>query len=620
MDKKRYFQILALPTLIYAVLFPILLYDNYSSFTMILFVIVTVIYTNHIMKMMDISCKKETRGYIIFMLLLAVSDMLTGNEVIIMFNNLGILILLLRMLIHNYQEDTQWTFEQHIVSIPAAVVGTIAGIGSPFGDFLESKSKGNIEEEREHASSKAAQVFMGFIIAIPLLIIVTALLSSADSVFAEMLSHMIDVDWNIGMIFQIVVMFAFAFLAAYCGMRYLKQNQMGQKTMTRPQWEPTIGITILALVSVIYLLFCGIQLVYLFWGKTQLPQGYTYAEYAREGFFQLLVVCVLNLLMVLLMGQYFKKSKVLNIFMTLISVCTYIMLASSGFRMVLYIRNYHLTFLRVLVLWALCMMAMLLAGIIYQIYKKEFHLFQFALLVVCVGYLVLSFSHVDYFIARYNLEQMDEQKVQSSTESQSIAAPQDAEDSRGTMDYSYLTQLSADAAPAMVGYEGEWMQEYVNHLAHDTQDGWRQFNVSRFYARLLYKDDIQESTDQIQISVTNQCQLEVSDIALHYEVYEGQSGSQGSVNADGSTVVLQPWKDDAEESDASQTFELTNEDLGIEFNSSNNPGTLTISLSLTDANGVQQNTDTYQLYPYFGEHYNIVLFQDEIGAYHIYAE
>lgn len=45
-----------------------------------------------------------------------------------------------------------------------------------------------------------------------------------------------------------------------------------------------IANTILVLISVVYVLFCIIQIFSLFLGKMQLPAGYTYARYAREGF------------------------------------------------------------------------------------------------------------------------------------------------------------------------------------------------------------------------------------------------------------------------------------------------------------------------------------------------
>ena len=55
-----------------------------------------------------------------------------------------------------------------------------------------------------------------------------------------------------------------------------------------------IAITIAAMLTLLYLVFSVIQIVYLFMGNMTLPSGYTYAKYAREGFFQLLAVSVLK--------------------------------------------------------------------------------------------------------------------------------------------------------------------------------------------------------------------------------------------------------------------------------------------------------------------------------------
>jgi len=62
---------------------------------------------------------------------------------------------------------------------------------------------------------------------------------------------------------------------------------------------------------------------------------------------------VLNLLLVLAGMRFFKESKILKVLLTLMCLCTFIMIASSAMRMILYIKTYHLTFLRILVLWGL---------------------------------------------------------------------------------------------------------------------------------------------------------------------------------------------------------------------------------------------------------------------------
>ena len=158
------------------------------------------------------------------------------------------------------------------------------------------------------------------------------------------------------------------------------------------------------MLSAVYLLFCGIQVIYLFFGGGNLPDGYTYAGYAREGFFQLLAVSILNLVVVLVGIYLFSEHKVLKGILTVMSLCTFVMIVSSALRMIMYIRYYYLTFQRVLVLWALLVLFLLFVGVVRNIYVKDFDLFRYGIIVITVLYLAFSFSHPDYYIAKVNLD------------------------------------------------------------------------------------------------------------------------------------------------------------------------------------------------------------------------
>ena len=157
----------------------------------------------------------------------------------------------------------------------------------------------------------------------------------------------------------------------------------------------------------------------------QLPSGYTYARYAREGFFQLLFVCILNVIIVLLGSELFRKNKILNAFLILITLCTYIMIASSTYRMGLYVSEYGLTATRLCVFWALGVIALFMLGVILSICRPAFSLFRYGIIVIGVCYLVLAFARPDYLVARYNTVCMED------------------------TDYKYLMSLSTDASPAL---------------------------------------------------------------------------------------------------------------------------------------------------------------------------
>ena len=199
--------------------------------------------------------------------------------------------------------------------------------------------------------------------------------------------------------------------------------------------EPIIAIIVTAALSVLYLMFSVIQILYLFIGNMRLPDGYTYSSYAREGFFQLLAVCILNLMIVLICLYLFRENSVLKAILTIISGCTFIMILSSALRMLMYINRYNLTFLRIFVLWSLSVIFLLMAGVTISIYMHKFPLFTYSMVIVTVFYIGLSFSRPDYWIAKYNLnpehiEYLDDYDTRDSG--------------------NYLGKLSADAAPILL--------------------------------------------------------------------------------------------------------------------------------------------------------------------------
>ena len=168
----------------------------------------------------------------------------------------------------------------------------------------------------------------------------------------------------------------------------------------------------LSVISILYLVFSVIQILYLFIGDFRLPEGYTYAKYAREGFFQLLFVCLLNLLIVLFVLKHFRRGIITKILLTVISACTYIMIASSALRMGMYVSEYNLTRQRVKVFWALATLAIIFIFVVINIYKENFRLSRWAMIAFCICYLVLSFGRMDAFIARYNLSKLTNEEME----------------------------------------------------------------------------------------------------------------------------------------------------------------------------------------------------------------
>lgn len=475
-ERALRFKAMLLPTLIYAFFFTLFLYENYSSYTMPLFVMATLCYCNYCMNKMEVAQKKGTVFYFAGMLLLGVSSFLTGNGFIIFCNTVGIGLLLICMLLHNFYDDAKWGFGKYVESILCAIFGAISCIGDPFTDASCYQ-----KEAKDEKHSTIMYVGIGVAISLPLLVIVILLLSSADLVFAEFINN---INWNFGDIIGVSITFIFALLASYCGIRYLGKGSLSAESKAPKMYEPVIATTVLSLLSIVYVFFCMIQIVYLFIGNMKLPQDYTYAEYAREGFFQLLFVCLLNLIIVLIVLGHFEKRPILKGLLALISACTYIMVASSAYRMTLYVQNYQLSFLRVLVFWGLGVIALFLAGIMIQIFKTDFPLFRYGLVMFSVCYLLLAFGRPDYLIANYNLSAFDKGQGEKAE----------------FLDYWYVADLSTDAAPAIADFvkthtlsskDKHWVEHYVARVSDFESESIRQLNLSHAVAKSLFKDEIE---------------------------------------------------------------------------------------------------------------------------------
>ena len=465
----------------------------------------TVLYCRYAEKKDGIALKHDKFWYEFLLVLLGISCGLTDNDYIIFFNLVGMVVTLFAMLIHDFYEDSTWTLPKYFAQFFKLLEGIIAGVSGFFYDAIATHRS----DDEPGKKKTGTYILLGLLIAAPLLAIIIVLLSSADFVFQSLLKDMFRFSFATCVL--VLITFSVGFFASYSCLRAFLTRTQEVQIKDSQRFEPVIAITVLSVISVVYLVFSGIQIAYLFIGNMTLPGKYTYAEYAREGFFQLLVVCILNLIIVLFTLARFGEHPALKGLLCLISACTYIMLASSALRMVMYIDVYYLTRKRVLVLWGLALIAILLIGIIVQIFKKNFLLLRYGMIVCALCYLVLSFGRMDYWIAEYNTKMI-------------LTSPEHALEVEGKLNadqknsLSYLSVLSADAAPVIFEYEPQddlvdaavvfpfmtsstpvslvavkedpdWVSEYKGNIGSVREDSYRQWNLSRFTAKTLLGDE-----------------------------------------------------------------------------------------------------------------------------------
>ena len=429
---KEHFSFFGIGSLLYAIFYTFCLYKNASGITYPFFVAGTLFYFFFSMQKLGVPYKKSSIFYLVSIQLLGISNCLTDSPQLLFFNKCGIFLLALVLMLHTMYADHSWDLPKYFTACFQTIGTAISCLFRPFSDLASYAD--TQKKNKTGKKSYFIPVAIGIAITVPLLLIVTALLASADAVFAEIFHRILEAI-NFETIFGTLFMTVFVFFCSYAAYAALAMKNIKEERADHRNQEPIIAIIITTALCFVYLIFSVIQILYLFIGNMRLPEGYTYSGYAREGFFQLLTVCILNLIIVLIFLYLFRENIVLKILLTVLSGCTFIMILSSALRMLMYINRYNLTLLRILVLWALAVIFLLMMGVTAFIYKNSFPLFPYGMAVVTVFYIALSFAHPDYWIARYNLDQ----------EHLAYLDGYDLHDNQR-----YLSTLSADAAPILL--------------------------------------------------------------------------------------------------------------------------------------------------------------------------
>lgn len=508
---RKQFPLFGIGCLLYSAFYAFCLYRNTSGITYPFFVAGTLCCFFFSMKKLGVPFKKSSVFYIAGITFLGISNCMTASPQILKMNKFGIFLLTFILMLHTMYDDKTWNFNNYFFAVFRTIGSFFCCLVSPFGDmvsYFDAK-----KQEKNAKKSYFLPAFAGFIIALPLLFFITLLLVSADAVFADMLSRLMEA-LNVWTSIEIISLMAVVFFSSYAVLSALCRKEVKERTEKKTKFDPVIAIVITSLLCLLYMAFSIVQILYLFIGNMKLPENYTYASYARQGFFQLLIVSIINFLIVLIFLHLFQESKILRAILTMICGCTFIMIFSSALRMMLYIQSYALTFLRLFVLWALAVIFLLMAGVTAYIFYKQFPLFLYGLSVVTVCYIALSFSHPDYLVAKYNLT-----TVPSDYQYEPPACYDSPEGYRVMhYDIDYLSSLSADAAPAILNssinpdlitvedmlkktsvnengsydmdhyYDLYWIKEYYSKIENDTKNlGIRNFNFSLYQAQKYMK-------------------------------------------------------------------------------------------------------------------------------------
>lgn len=362
-----------------------------------------------------------------------------------------------------------------------------------FLDEAVRKTKKNFKSNKEKDEKKntkvVKQIVRAVLISIPLVIVILALLMSADTVFADMfkqidewIEKILNYEFFTTLIFRIIIIIIVFFYIVSFIINFIKfnneENESGYNKKEIKIEAITIN-TILTILNIIYLIFSIIQVSYLF-TKIGVTEDFNYAEYARQGFFQLMIVSFINFVIIIITSinktnTAIKYTKFMNI---LLAIFTIVMIISSFVRMNMYETEFGYTFLRLMVYIILITELLMIIPTIIYICNKKINLLKSYIIIATTMYLVVNFINIDKIIASKNID-----RYLANTNEREI-------------DFYYLKEnLSIDAVPEILNlYENVdniYLKRQINnYLYREYKDlkeerSWQEFNISKHRAEKL---------------------------------------------------------------------------------------------------------------------------------------
>jgi hypothetical protein len=341
---------------------------------------------------------------------------------------------------------------------------------------------------------KLLPVLRGLLLAVPVLAMFASLLASADPIFARNLKHFFDI-FRIEDLDEFIFRLSYILILAYLlsGVYIHLLLKSGDEKLLgedKPWLTPFLGFTesgiVLGSVDVLFLAFVFVQFRYFFGGQANIAmQGFTYSEYARRGFGELVVVALFSLFLFLGLSAITKRAsgrqqKTFSALGIALVLLVGVILVSAFQRLFLYENAYGFTRLRtythVFIVW---LGLLLLAVVLLELLGRT-RAFALAALLASLGFAAsLSIINVDAFIARQNIA-----RSRVGWE----------------LDIPYLASLSLDVVPtlselsARTSSSGESPHTGSNHTAAAlachaalNQDyhydySWKSFHFSRIWA------------------------------------------------------------------------------------------------------------------------------------------
>ena len=263
---------------------------------------------------------------------------------------------------------------------------------------------------KQEGNRRIKGFLLGVVLCVPLLVIVVLLLSDADSVFGGYFQNLISAvqTTNSATVLWAAIRFVAGtlMLCSLCCFMGLA-SAPEEKPETPSRAHAAMPATVLGALAAVYLLFAYVQFRYLFFAAGAPAQGY--AQYARSGFFQLVAVAFLTLMVVLPCVCRWPGSRAVRGLAGLVTLLTLVILVSAAWRMALYVQAFGLTILRVVTLWGMLALAIALSAALAKALRPRLKIAAPLLMIVAASWVLLNYANINARIAEYNVRAWEAQ-------------------------------------------------------------------------------------------------------------------------------------------------------------------------------------------------------------------
>ncbi|OZU87419.1 hypothetical protein CIL03_16500 [Virgibacillus indicus] len=331
----------------------------------------------------------------------------------------------------------------------------------------------NMDEEMLQTVKR---VLKGVVIGAPLLFIITGLLMSSDAVFQDVILRLpqfiinlnfLESFWRVAVVIFLTLLFFGIFQVLHVKSEPEESFRPVKRTVV--SWNSISAITILIMLNAVYVLFAAIQFQYFF--DAGLQEGYTFAEYARRGFFELIVVTLINWTILTACLKFVRESSkalhwILKIMYSLLVLVSGVMLASAFQRLSMYEAAYGYTLDRLLAHAFMIFLIVIFAYTFIRVWMERLSLLHFYMIAGLLFYTAINAVNMEQMVVDKNLERYEQS---------------------GKIDIYYISSLSYTGLNGLIElYEADpnypelkrMLDNKQQRLENQTKKSWQAFNFT----------------------------------------------------------------------------------------------------------------------------------------------